>query len=170
MIHSTHTAAFQLSLRAAVAAGLAVAVAQWFRFQYPIYAMISAVIVTDLEASRTLKLGLPRLAGTVLGASLGAVICTWLKPGGWEISLGIFVAMFLSNLLHLHGAARVAGYVCGIVLFTYGDHPWSYAFHRTLETFLGIGLATLVSLSPKLLPTDPPGRHDPGIESRPRSP
>ena len=154
MIRSANTAAFQLSLRAAVAAGAAVALAQLLRLQFPIYAMISAVIVTDLEASRTLKLGLPRLAGTVLGGILGAVICTWLKPGAWEVSLGIFVAMFLSHLLRLHGAARVVGYVCGIVLFTYGAHPWSYALHRTMETMLGIAVAILVSLVPKLLPAD----------------
>ena len=160
MTHLTHTAALQLSLRAAVAAGVAVALAQLLRLQFPIYAMISAVIVTDLEASRTLKLGLPRLAGTVLGAVLGAVVCTWLQPGAWEVALGIFAAMFLSHLLHLQEAAKVSGYVCGIVLFTYGEHPWSYALHRTMETVLGIAVAILVSLVPKLLPAREPNRPD----------
>src|SRR5688572_9762428 len=99
MILSTHTAAFQLSLRAAAAAGLAFAVAQWLRLPFPIYAMISAVIVTDLEASRTLKLGVPRLAGTLLGATLGAAICAWLRTGPWQVGLGISVAIFLTHLL-----------------------------------------------------------------------
>ena len=160
MIHSNHTPAFQLSLRAAVAAGLAVALAQLLRLQFPIYAMISAVIVTDLEASRTLKLGLPRLAGTVLGATLGAAVCALFRPGAWEVALGIFVSMFLSHLLRLQDAAKVAGYVCGIVLLDYGDDPWSYALHRTVETVLGIGTAILVSLVPKLLPTDKQNRPD----------
>ncbi len=81
--------------------------------------MISAVIVTDLDPAQTRKLGPPRLAGTVLGATLGALICVLLDPGAWEVGLGVLLAMFPSHLLGLQGAAKVAGYVCGIVLFAF---------------------------------------------------
>jgi hypothetical protein len=61
--------------------------------------------------------------------------------------------MFLSRLLRLQNSARVAGYVCGIVLLAFGEHPWEHALHRTIETALGIAMAMLVSLVPKILPT-----------------
>lgn len=62
----------QLAFRAAVAAGLSVALAQLRKFEQPIYALIAAVIVTDLPAFRTSKLGQWRLVATIVGAACGA--------------------------------------------------------------------------------------------------
>src|SRR5439155_2215232 len=144
MIHPSHTAAFQLSLRAALAAAFAIALAKLLRLQFPIYAMISAVVVTDLQPPKTRELALPRLAGTVLGAILGAAICAVLRPNAWEVGIGILAAMLLSHLLRLRDAARVAGYVCGIVLFNFGEHVWLFAFYRTIETAFGIVIAMFI--------------------------
>jgi uncharacterized membrane protein YgaE (UPF0421/DUF939 family) len=114
------TAALQLSVRSAVAAGMAVAIAQLVGLQYPLYAMIAAVIVTDLSLSQTRQLGLQRLAGTVLGATLGAAFSPWLHSGPWAIGIGILAAIFLCYLLRLPGAVKVSGYVCGIVMLEHG--------------------------------------------------
>jgi len=144
--------AFQLSLRAAVAAGLALVAAQLLRLEHPLYAMISAVIVTDLVPSQTPKLALPRLAGTLVGSAIGAVITTLLPSGVWTTTVG----MFASHILYLQAAAKVAGYVCGIVLLDHGDSPWSYALFRMIETALGIVAAMGVSVVPKLLKSKNP--------------
>jgi len=146
--------ALQVSVRAATAAGLAVALAQVLRLEFPIYAMIGAVIVTDLSAARTRQLAVTRMVGTILGAVFGAAI----SPlgaihdiGAIVVGAGIFAAMFTSHLLRIKDSAKVAGYVCGVVLLTHSDHPWSYALYRGLETGLGIGAAFAVGMVPKLL-------------------
>ena len=151
----------QLALRAAVAAGLSLALAQLFRLEYPLYAMIAAVIVTDLSASQTRKLGLRRLVATVLGAACGATLGPLLLPGPVAVGLSILVAMLICILLRGQDVAKVVGYICGIVVLEHGANPWFYAFFRVIETVLGIGVAWLISLVPKLIRTDESGSQEP---------
>ena len=141
----------QLAVRAALAAGFSVAVAQLLALPYPIYAMISAVLVTDLRAAETRKLALPRLAATLMGTLLGACITSLLPTTNWTVVFGVLGAMVLSDLLRLRNSAKVAGYICAIVLLDHGDQPWFYAAVRMVETVVGIAVAVVVSLLPKLV-------------------
>ena len=143
--------AVQSSLRTAVAAASAVAIAQFLELEHPIYALISAVLVMDLSPLNTRQLAVHRFWGSLLGAVVGAVLSYPLPEGPLAVGIGILVAMLVSYGLRMPGAAKVAGYVCGVVIFAHGAQPWAYAYHRTLETLIGVGMAVLVSLVPKLL-------------------
>jgi uncharacterized membrane protein YgaE (UPF0421/DUF939 family) len=155
--------ALQVSIRAAVAAGLAVAAAELLRLEFPIYALIAAILVTDLSPARTRQLGAPRLAGTIVGAALGAAL-SYLGAihdiGPILIGAGVLAAVFLSHVFGMKDSAKLAGYVCGIVLLTHSEGPWHYAAFRLIETALGIGAGVAVSLVPKLLKVEEPKRSD----------
>lgn len=150
--------ALQVSIRAGTAAALSVVVAYLLALEFPLYALIAAIIVTDLSAQRTRQLGLQRLLGTIIGATFGAALSTGANHlahvGPLIVAIGVFAAMLLSNLLGLKDAAKLAGYVCGIVLLDHNAHPWSYAWYRLVETVIGIGAAVGISLIPKLLKID----------------
>jgi uncharacterized membrane protein YgaE (UPF0421/DUF939 family) len=113
--------------------------------------MLAAVIVTDLSQSQTRQLGLRRLAATLVGAVCGGLLTPLLPPGPWSVALAIFVAMVVCLVLGAPEVAKVAGYICGIVVLAYGSESWQYALFRLVETVLGIGVAWLISLVPKLL-------------------
>ena len=147
----------QLSVRAGLGAGLSAAFAQLLGLQHPIYAFIAAVIITDLSPSRTRQLGLQRINATLVGAGCGALLSHVLPPGPLSLGLGVLIAMQVCHLVHLQDGAKVAGYICGIVLLEYGAEAWSYAFFRLIETLLGIGIATSISFVPQLIRIEEPG-------------
>lgn len=152
------TAALQLSTRAALGATLAYWIAQSLQLDYAIYALVSAIIVTDLSPAESRRQAWRRLAGTVLGAVVGALLTYVQHSGVLAVALGIFIAVFISHLLHLQGAAKITGYVAAIVVLTHTRDPWVYAFYRALETALGIAVALLVSFVPKLMRPEEPGQ------------
>jgi uncharacterized membrane protein YgaE (UPF0421/DUF939 family) len=139
----------QLALRSAVAATLSIALGRIAGFPFPIYAMIAAVIVMDLSPARTRRLAWQRVAGTVLGAGLGAAL-SLAGPNEWVIFLGIAAAMLACVALGLEDAAKLAGYVAAIVLLEHTATPWTYAGWRVAETLLGIAVAVGVSAVPQL--------------------
>jgi uncharacterized membrane protein YgaE (UPF0421/DUF939 family) len=149
------TPALQLSVRAALAAGLAYGVSSLFSSDDEVYALVAAVIVTDLSPTSTRQLAWQRLAGTLVGAGAGATMTYGMAAGPLAIAAGILIAMLLTFVLRLDGAAKIAGYVAGIVLVHAGD-PWAYAALRALDTTIGIIAALLVSFVPKLLERSKP--------------
>ena len=113
--------------------------------------MIAAVLVTDLDPAKTRALALPRIGGTVVGAGLGVVLLAFMPPGLGAVALGIFVAMLACQLCGMSDAAKLAGYVCALVVLEHSASPATYAFYRLTETLIGVAMAVVVSLVPKLL-------------------
>jgi uncharacterized membrane protein YgaE (UPF0421/DUF939 family) len=152
------TSGIQLALRASVAAGLSLAIAQFLQLQFPIYALIAAIIVTDLSPSESIRLGWRRLIATVIGAVCGATLSAVFPASSWSIALSILAAMISCHLIRTPEVVRVAGFTSAIVAFSYGDGPWHYAFYRLIETGLGICVAWSVSYVPKLIQTEMKGK------------
>jgi uncharacterized membrane protein YgaE (UPF0421/DUF939 family) len=147
----------QLSIRAATAATIASAIAQAMQRGQPAVVLVGAVIVTDLSPARTRSLATRRIAGSVVGAVVGAAVRSVLPAGPFAIGCGVLVAMLTAHFLDLDAASPLAGYVGGIVVMSNTDAVWSYALNRVIDTCLGLGVAVLVSYLPKLLRSDSAG-------------
>jgi len=141
----------QLAIRASSAAAIAYWAATCFRSEYAIYALIAAVVVTNLSREETRKMAGPRLVGTVVGAVGGAVATYVLPVGPLALGIAILVAMLTMFILRMQAAAKISGYTSAIVMFTHAGDPWLYAAERAFDNVLGIGAAVLVSYLPKLI-------------------
>jgi uncharacterized membrane protein YgaE (UPF0421/DUF939 family) len=143
----------QLALRAGIAAAISLAIAQLLSLQFPLFVMIAAVIVTDLDPSQSRRSGVHRIAGTIIGTACGGLLSSLIPSSPWTIGSGIAVAMLISYLLQGKDGARIAGFVCGVVMLYQGDDVWNYATHRFIETTVGIVVAWSISHIPKLIKT-----------------
>lgn len=145
----------QLAVRAALAAGVSIGLARLLQLEYPIYALVAAVIVTDFSPLETRRLGLLRLIATVIGAVIGGALRSVLEPSAWAIGLGILLAMAVCQG-RLKGSAKVAGYISGIVMLDHGENVAVYAVYRFVETAIGIGVAWAISFVPRLIRIEEP--------------
>ena len=142
--HAFNTPIF--ALHASLAGIGAVAMAQLLGLRYPLYALIAAVLVADSSLEQTVKMGTQRLIGTAVGALLGAGLSVVFGNALWAIGLGIFLTIFSCRRIGLKEAARLSGYVAGLVVMEHSASPWHYALFRFLETALGIVFAFVVGV------------------------
>lgn len=130
------------------------------------YAVVAAVVVTDLDPAETRKLALPRIVGTGIGGIVGGLATLALPAQPLAVVPAVIVPMAICRLVGLPGAAKVAGYVAGIILLGFSSDPWVHARDRLVETLIGILAALALSLVPVLrrapknapAPDQPPAR------------
>jgi uncharacterized membrane protein YgaE (UPF0421/DUF939 family) len=137
----------QHSVRAGAAAFLSVMVAQRMNQAFPIAALISSVIVTEVDPAQTRHLALRRLFGTIAGAAIGIVFG---PSGAVGVGFGVAAAMLFAYAIGRSPAAKLTGYVCGVVVLSRTGNDFTTAYQRLLETAIGIGAAVIVSCIPPL--------------------
>ena len=141
----------QLAARAALGAGVSLAIARALNLETPIFALIAAVIVTDRDPAETRKLAIRRIISTAIGAVCGIALAQVLGQSSWEAIIAIFIAMMLSAAITQLGDPKIAAYLCALIIISYSDQPLHYALYRFIETVLGISVAWAISLVPKLV-------------------
>jgi uncharacterized membrane protein YccC len=140
-----------LSIRVTIAALMSLALAQFLHLPLPLWAVITAVIVTQLSVGRSLKATFDYLVGTLGGAIYGGAIGV-LVPHSNEIALLAALALAVAPLAliaainpRLSAAPITAIIVLLVPMITHAS-PIASAFDRMLEVALGGVTGFVVSL------------------------
>jgi uncharacterized membrane protein YgaE (UPF0421/DUF939 family) len=87
-----------------------------------------------------------RFAGTVLGATGGALLSTYFRSNLAIFGVGVFLLGLVCAVLRLGTAYRFAGVTLAIVMLIVRDRPaWVVAEHRFIEVSLGIAVGLVVT-------------------------
>ncbi|MGO8790358.1 MAG: FUSC family protein [Terriglobia bacterium] len=135
------------TVRTTVAAVVSLLVARLFRLPEAYWAAITTMIVMQSTLGAALNISKQRLAGTALGASLGALFATFIGRSVSMYGVGICLCGAICALLRMDRSAfRYAGITLTIVLLIAHPQPaWVIAIHRFIEISLGIATGLLLT-------------------------
>jgi uncharacterized membrane protein YgaE (UPF0421/DUF939 family) len=141
--------------RCSGSAVLAYAVARALGLSFPVWALVSAIVVSQEQLAETWASTGRRVAGTVLGAAVAVAVNAALSPLAAGVSVQVALAVAIcAAITHRYPVMRVSMWTCAIVLLTARppDPLYLTGFYRGSEVILGglIG-ATLHQLTEKLL-------------------
>lgn len=149
---SPYRAKFSFSLRMTTAALLAFALAQvWNIPLHGLWAVLTAVVVTQISVGGSLHATTEYVLGTIGGAVYAAAIAV-LIPHTTELALAGVLALTIAPLAYAAAVSpsfRVAPFTAAIVLLIsgqLGESPFQSALYRLLEVAIGCGVAVAVSL------------------------
>ena len=135
------------SVRTAIAAVLSLLIGRLCKLPESYWAAIATLIVMQSTLGAALTISKQRMAGTALGAAMGALFATYAGQNVIVFGVGIFLSGVICALLHMErNAYRYAGITLAIVMLVARAQPaWVIAVHRFIEISLGISVGLLIT-------------------------
>jgi len=140
-----------LSIRVTIAALAALALAQFLHLSLPLWAVLTAVIVTQVSVGRSLRATLDYLVGTLIGAIYGGAIGVFV-PHSNEITLLGALALAVAPLALIAAikprlsVSPITAIIVLLVPTITHTSPYASALDRILEVALGGITGFVVSL------------------------
>ncbi len=135
------------AVKTSAAATLALYLAGLLQLPEPYWAAVSAIIVMQSDLGELERASVSRLAGTAIGALVGACAVSFFGASLWSFALAVLITTLICAVIGRWETYRFAGVTVAIVmLITHHGTPWMVALHRFLEVSFGIVVAFLVTL------------------------
>lgn len=133
--------------RSTVAAVLSALIARIFRLPESYWAAVTTMVVMQSTLGAAMMVSKQRLAGTALGAAMGALLATYFGSNVFVFGAGLFALGAICAVLHIErNAFRYAGITLAIIQLVARTEPaWMIATHRFFEISVGIVVGLIVT-------------------------
>jgi uncharacterized membrane protein YccC len=133
--------------RTTAAAVISLEIARLFKLPEAYWAAVTTLIIMQSTLGAALTVSEQRLAGTALGAGMGALLATNFAPSAVWFATGVFVLGVICPAIGLDNAAyRFAGVTLAVVMLVNRINPaWVIAIHRFVEVSVGIAVGLLLT-------------------------
>ena len=144
----TRKQTLQHCARTAMTAVASLLIARVFMLPQSYWAPITTLVITQSSLGSTLAVSWQRFIGTVLGASVGAIVASYFGPQSLVFGTSVFLlGLFCAAVQADRSAYRFGGVTLAIVLLVPQTEPaWQVAFHRFAEVSVGIVVALVMTV------------------------
>ena len=132
-------------IKTGIAVSLCIWIAQLLKFEYPFYSAIAAVIAMQATIEDSVKTGLHRMQGTLVGALMGYGFALVTMHNPWWTGLGLILTMTVLKYMKWTEAMSIASIVFIAISVNLTGKPLDYAVNRIIDTALGLAVAYLVN-------------------------
>ncbi len=134
------------AIRVGIAASLCMLVSNLLKLKFPFFVLLPAVMPISTFFGETIKFGVNRIIGSSIGALIGVIFVTIQEQNVLLIGLGVVLIIYVCNYLKWNSTTSIACLVfASIMVGVKGSSAIVYSAHRLLDTFIGIGITTLVN-------------------------
>lgn len=107
----------------------------------------AGIIAIDTSVASSLEVSVYRVMGTIIGSIVGLTFSYLPIYKGLAMSLGVIVVILINNYLDTKKATGIGIVLVIIILLGSSEYtPFLYSIQRTIDTLLGVLIATVVNI------------------------
>jgi len=112
----------------------------------PFFAAIATIFAMESSISATFIAVRDRMYGTVLGAVVAFIFSMIMPVNALTVGIGIVIVIYLCNVFKWQGTIKISTVVFLAILLGFKEGgQFEYAFFRTMDTFIGLIISTLIN-------------------------
>ncbi|QQY80078.1 uncharacterized membrane protein YgaE (UPF0421/DUF939 family) [Keratinibaculum paraultunense] len=134
------------TIKTAFAVSFTIFIAQLLNLQSPFFAGIAAIIAMQSSVSESFNMAKNRMLSTILGAIIALLFSLIAPENPFFIAIGIIIIIYLCNIFNWKKSIQLSAMVFLSILLNYEEGSRvDYALYRTLDTFIGLVIGTLIN-------------------------
>ena len=134
------------TLKTGLAVIVTLLISDMLEISNPFFATIAAIFAMESSISATFTVARDRMYGTVLGAIVAFIFSMLIPVNALTIGMGISIVIYICNAFKWQGTIKISTIVFLAILLGFEEGgQFEYALYRTMDTFIGLAISTLIN-------------------------
>ncbi|MFO1445999.1 FUSC family protein [Bacillus sp. Bva_UNVM-123] len=137
----------ELIWKIAIGTALSWELAKLFGSEHPYLAPISVILCQQSTNSKTVKISIQRVTGTVIGIFITVLVASFIPVNGGTLGLIILFGCFITKFLKFDKVVVHQVALTILFVFALGHKEKHYAMDRMIDTLIGVAIVAIIQVT-----------------------